>query len=523
MINMQLASHTLLQGGKYRIIRVLGQGGFGITYEAEQVNLGRRVALKEFFMKDYCNRDSETFQVSVPSVGSLELVTRFKEKFLKEARLIASLNHPNIVKIHDVFEENGTAYYVMEFLSGGSLADKCVGGRSLPESDALGYVRQIASALKYLHSLPTPLNHLDIKPSNVMLSDTDLAVLIDFGISKRYDVTGGQTSSTPVGISHGYSPLEQYREGGVSVFSPMTDIYSLGATLYKLVTGTIPPQASDILVDGLPDLPETLSPSIGKAIEAAMQPRPKDRPKSVSAFLSILDEDPSSIAPKKDIPRPNKQDVRKDETAIHKAGEEDGFILCENGHEWVDLGLPSGLKWASCNLGALSPEEYGDFYAWGETETKKDFRWRTYAHQNRIGFLGDAKSFSKYSAIVDGLTELQPEDDVATVKLGKGCRIPTIEEWDELLEYCTWEWNNLNGHYGIRLISDMNGQSIFFPAAGYRDAIFHHYEGSIGDYWSSSLDKEFSDNAWNLSFNPGGFDYHRGIRSEGLSIRPVAE
>ena len=112
---MQLTQNSLLQNGKYRIEKVLGQGGFGITYLGEQVALGRKVAIKEFFMKEYCNRNTATSHVSVGSQGSKDTVDRFRLKFIKEAKLIAALNHPNIIRIHDIFEENGTAYYIMEY------------------------------------------------------------------------------------------------------------------------------------------------------------------------------------------------------------------------------------------------------------------------------------------------------------------------------------------------------------------------------------------------------------------------
>ena len=162
-----LKSGALLKHGEYRIERSLGQGGFGITYEAEQVSLGRKVAVKEFFMKDICNRDGATSQVSVPSVGSKELVEKFRQKFLKEARMLAGLDHEHIVKIHDVFEENGTAYYVMEYLSGGSLDRKIKDKGAMSENEAFGFIRQIASALGYLHS--QNILHFDVKPSNVLL------------------------------------------------------------------------------------------------------------------------------------------------------------------------------------------------------------------------------------------------------------------------------------------------------------------------------------------------------------------
>ena len=283
---MQLKNGTELQGGRYRIEKILGQGGFGITYLAEQTGLGRKVAIKEFFMKEFCNRNAETSQVSVGSKGSSELVERFREKFLKEARRIASLEHKNIVPVIDVFEENGTAYYVMKYMGGGSLSDKVAAG-ALPEADALRYIRQIASALDFVHG--KLMMHLDVKPANVLLSDDDEAVLIDFGLAKQYDDAGTQTSTTPVGISHGYAPMEQYKRGGVGTFSPATDIYSLGATLYKLVTGNTPPEANDVANDGLPELPQHLSSNVRAAIEAAMQFRLKERPQSIGEFLEIVE------------------------------------------------------------------------------------------------------------------------------------------------------------------------------------------------------------------------------------------
>ena len=227
-----LKQGTLLQGGRYIIEKVLGQGGFGITYLGVQQALDAKVAIKEFFMKEHCNRDAETLQVTVGSEGSREMVERFRQKFIKEARNIYRLKHKHIIPVIDIFEENGTAYYVMEHLSGGSLSDKVKDG-AIPEADAVRYISQVASALDFVHS--KHMMHLDVKPANILLDESDEAVLVDFGLAKQYDETGNQTSTTPVGISHGYAPMEQYRRGGVGTFSPATDIYSLGATLYKLV------------------------------------------------------------------------------------------------------------------------------------------------------------------------------------------------------------------------------------------------------------------------------------------------
>ena len=286
---MQLQPNVLLQGGKYRIEKVLGKGGFGITYLAVQQQLDRRVAIKEFFMEMYCDRDEGSSQVSVPSQGSRKLVNRYREKFIKEAQTIAKMKSDHIISIHDIFEENGTAYYVMEYLEGGSLKDLVEKNGPLSEEMALQFIRQVGEALHYIHE--RNILHLDVKPANILL-DEGKAVLIDFGISKRYDEEGGQTSSTPVGISKGYAPIEQYQADGVSEFKPCTDIYSLAATLYFLLTGEQPPIASKVSEDGLPPLPAFISHKRVLAIKKTMEVRRKERPQSIPAFLALLETQP---------------------------------------------------------------------------------------------------------------------------------------------------------------------------------------------------------------------------------------
>ena len=294
---MHLKVGTLLKGGAYRIETVLGQGGFGITYLALQLGLDRNVAVKEFFVKEHCERDTSTSYVTMGTSGSRELVSRFKEKFIKEAQTIAGMDNSHIIRVIDVFEDNGTAYYVMEYLSGGSLSDR-IPSEGLGETKAVAYIRQIADALTYIHEEKKIL-HLDVKPSNILFRKSGEAVLIDFGISKHYDDDGGgQTSSTPVGVSRGYAPLEQYKRGGVAQFSPATDVYSLGATLYKMLTGQAPPDADEIYENGLPSLPVSFSASVRSAVEKAMSPRRKDRPQSVKAFLKLLETAPARSVPR---------------------------------------------------------------------------------------------------------------------------------------------------------------------------------------------------------------------------------
>ena len=287
---MTLQANTTLQGGKYIIKKVLGQGGFGITYLAENTMLDGNVAIKEFFIKELCERDENTSHVTLGTSSNREMVERCRQKFLKEVRTIFKLNHPNIVRIYDVFEENGTAYYVMDYIEGESLADMVKRRGALPEAEALNYIREVGKALMYIHE--KKINHLDIKPSNIMKHrDDGRIVVIDFGVAKQYDSdTNEGTTTTPVGISKGYSPNEQYMLGGVQSFSPQSDVYSLAATLYKLLTGITPPEAALVIEDGLPKEELTahnVSAPIIRAIEAAMLPR-KRRTQSVELFLQSL-------------------------------------------------------------------------------------------------------------------------------------------------------------------------------------------------------------------------------------------
>ena len=665
---MNLRQGTLLKHGEYRIECELGHGGFGVTYLAVQVGLNRRVAIKEFFMSEYCNRDAETSHVSVPSEGSKELVAKFRSKFIKEAQNIASLKHPHIISIYDVFEDNGTAYYVMEYLDHGSLADVVKRQGRLPEADALRYIRQIADALRYIHA--RKMNHLDVKPGNILIDEEDHAVLIDFGLSKRYDDEGNQTSTTPVGISHGYAPLEQYKKGGVGTFSPATDVYSLGATLYKLITGSTPPDANDVGEEGLPPFPANVSAATTKAIEQAMQFRRKDRPQSIEEFLALLDasssdipvtveeEDettkldnyplrpsgslsgpPSHRAPysphsarlgtqptlqgpryaplkrdnaniaeevneDKESPRVASssfsfkkllipllacvvavvvffgmracnnhraeearlaaieqhrldsiakakeaariaeeaarleqyrrdsiakvaesqqiaEEKRKEEERI-KAAEaqrlaeekrkEEERIKAEkakqslsatgtiNGHEYVDLGL--SVKWATCNVGASSPSDYGNYYAWGETSTKSSYTEDNYKYYSNDKYvdIGNNISGTKY--------------DAARANWGGTWRMPTEREFQELIDKCTWTWTLLDDCFGYK-ITGKNGNSIFLPTEKKGATREKSY------YWSTTLFKLLKEGAYALEFDSSEYSIRWTYRFSNLLIRPV--
>ncbi|MCD8302234.1 MAG: serine/threonine protein kinase [Prevotellaceae bacterium] len=331
---MHLQNGTLLQGGRYRIDRFISSGGFGCTYEAEHVMLQKRVAIKELFVRDFCNRDERTAHVTVGTESKRGLVDKLRGKFLDEARAICKLQHKGIVGVTDVFEENGTAYFVMDYIEGQSLAEMVGAHGPLPEARALRYIRQVADALAYVHEHNRL--HLDIKPGNIMVNSHDEAVLIDFGTSKQYDEVDGENTSTLMGKTPGYAPPEQMGNDVVK-FTPATDIYSLGATLYKVLTG-ITPLSATLLVSGeeLAPLPTGTSKGVSDAIDAAMQVNKKKRPQSIADFLAILDGGGDAVEttvmdvppePKpqpKPKPKPKPQSEPKPKPVSPPAGQSDG-------------------------------------------------------------------------------------------------------------------------------------------------------------------------------------------------------
>ena len=177
-----------------------------------------------------------------------------------------------------------------------------------------------------------------------------------------------------------------------------------------------------------------------------------------------------------------------------------------NGHEYVDLGLPSGLKWATCNVGASLPEECGDYYAWAEVETKS-----TYSGENCV-------TYGKNMSDISGNTTY----DVARKKWGSSWRLPTRAEFQELLDKCKWEWTTQGGKEGYKVIGP-NGKSIFLPAAGFRDGSSLYNAGELGYCWSSTPNESGDNGAYGLGFNSSGRYVGWDLRDDGRSVRPVSE
>ena len=297
---MNLPGGYSLQNGKYQLNKVIGQGGFGITYlgvwhTEVKGNLGTvrtevPVCIKEYFFKDYCFRDEKTSHVLIHSETGKILFDKFKEKLIKEAKILSDVHHPYIVNVLEVFEENNTAYIAMEHISGCSLKYMLDVEGVLPENKVLRYISQIGQALDFVHQ--KNILHLDIKPSNILIDKKNNARLIDFGVSKRYDIEQQETSTTMLTLSKGFAPIEQYDNEGTQSFTPCPDVYSLGATMYNLLTGVVPIEsilrATKPLVKPS-EINRDISSKTETAILTAMKVNPVHRYQSVKAMINELD------------------------------------------------------------------------------------------------------------------------------------------------------------------------------------------------------------------------------------------
>ena len=292
-----LKQGSTLKSGKYKIIKILGQGSFGITYLAQtrismdgqlgKMDVNVNVTIKEFFMSDLNSRSSDGTNVERTSST---LVKNYLNKFRREAENLAKLHHSNIVKVLEVFDENNTTYYVMEYVDGETIDEYIKSKGNLSESESLNITQDVCAALSYMHE--HKMLHLDLKPKNIMRNSEGHIFLIDFGLAKQYTEDGEPESSTSLGLgTPGYAPIEQAHYKNDGSFPVTLDIYALGASLYKMLTGKTPPDSSLVLNDGLP-LSQMKSAGVSEGtiaiVEKAMAPMKKERYQSMKAFSKAI-------------------------------------------------------------------------------------------------------------------------------------------------------------------------------------------------------------------------------------------
>ena len=356
-----LRHQQLLQNGKYCLTKVVGQGGFGITYQGlwnteVKGSLGTMktevpICIKEYFFKDYCFRDVDGKTVRVHSDTGKKLFDKFKEKLIKEAKILSEVQHPHIVNVLEVFEENNTTYIAMEYIEGCSLKYMMDKKGVLPEEKVLKYVHQIGEALAFVHK--KQILHLDIKPSNILIDKQDNARLIDFGVSKRYDTEKQETSTIILTLSKGFASIEQYDDEGIQKFTPCPDIYSLGATMYNLLTGKIPTESILRATRPLADpkvLNENLTEKTQGVILKAMAIVSAERFQSVRSMLKALDK-PLKKADEENELREETPFANNDDTLIKtvapilaNGGDEETIVKGEEVHSGTIIKNPPTRK-----------------------------------------------------------------------------------------------------------------------------------------------------------------------------------
>ena len=546
----------------YTLQHLLGMGGMAEVWYAENAR-GKKAAVKLLLPK-FCADEA--------------IVARFEN----EAKVMVQLDHPNIRQVYDYGSIDGRPCIVMEYLEGDDLKALMKRGRRFTDEELRKWWNQIADALNYTHA--QGVVHRDIKPSNLFLDQKGNIKLLDFGIAKiRESISMTQTGAM-MGTLMYMSP-EQVRDS--KHIGPESDVYSLAVSFVHLLSGK-KPYDSDTSSDydirkGIVEVPldltgvpthwqDFLTPYLEKdpAKRPALRPfeatAPSsshgsrgfaNRPEGNGDLQSLTDDEGTMVSnapspksdPKETLSNGNSHSglaplspTRKDKPKSKKGLwiglgtvvvaaivailllRQPNLTGSANGHEWVDLGLPSGTLWATCNIGASSPEDYGNYYAWGETSTKTTYNWDTYRYAN-----GDYDKLTKYcnesdfgdNGFTDNLTTLQSGVDPATANWGSGWQTPSKSQWDELLQNTTNQWTTKNGVAGRLFTSKKNGQTLFLPAAGYRWGSGLTSAGAGGFYWSSSLYTDYPYDAWYFYFHSGYYGMNYGSRYFGRSVRAV--
>ncbi len=289
----------------YLIDDVIGRGGFGVTYRAHDNN-GQSVAIKEFFPRGMCSRDIDTGAVIVDDINQLDIVDKLRHRFVTESRNLALCDNPGIVHIIETFEENGTAYMVMEHVEGVTLKTFVINNGAMSEQLAREIIISVAWSLDYLHF--KNITHLDIKPDNIILTGSGQPVIIDFGLSRQYDAQGITESQLVAAVSKGYTAIEQYTPR--PIFSPESDVYSLAATMLYLLTGVTPDEPNESS-DPTARIPATISTVTRRAISHAMSFSTTTRTRTMQRFINDLnDVRKQSPTPTPPTPRVKSDNVR---------------------------------------------------------------------------------------------------------------------------------------------------------------------------------------------------------------------
>ena len=565
---LMLQAGSILHG-TYKIEKVLGQGSFGITYLAEHTNLGKKVAIKEFFMKELNSRGEDG---SITGMSDSSLSQNYCQKFKKEAINLSRLDHPNIVRVTDSFSENGTFYYVMDFIEGQNLNDY-IKSHYIDEAEAVSIIKSVADALIYMHEEKHML-HLDLKPGNVMRRNDGHIFLIDFGLSKHYSTDGQPETSTTIGLgTAGYAPIEQSNQAKNGEFRPTIDVYALGATFYKLLTRGTPPPASDLVSDD--ELLENklrekgLSDNLIKVVTEAMCPNVRRRTQSVREFRDALTDcsvqTPESIPTKSAeketiVVKKVAQTTDDEETVVADKGTKNSSLptnkkAVEETYDEDDDEEDTSRKEIKYFIACLVPLVilyfvFGGFRGCGDnkkqtSEQCADSIENTFEYpQNASGkavdlglpsgtlwadrnldaldetdegmlfIWGDPTGMNDTVKVPDNIYKISgTEYDIVKEKWGDDWCMPNLEQFNELHDQCSIkkiEKDNIKGY----LVTGPNGNTLFFPFSSlYKDEYFGGWE-----YQMSWTDTREGDHALSCNIVDG---FHNSDPTLRFTIRPV--
>ena len=509
----------------FELKQLLGAGGMAEVWYAES-EIGMKAAVK--ILSEELSHNAQ-----------------MRERFLNEAKVMVQLDHPRIRKVHGYCEIDGRPAIIMEYLEGNDLKSLLKEGTTFEDGDWVKWWNQLADALNYTHH--KGVIHRDIKPANIFIDEHRNATLIDFGIAKEEGGDDLTRTGTLLGTILYMSPEQVRGKSQKEKIDYRTDLYSLAVTFVHVISGKAPydvTTSDDLAIRNsiaekqldLSALPKEWQTFLAPYLEKEASKRPalvhfgqNERESDATEFEEKVADETGGDGERKDDD--GKKKWGKIGIAIAAAM---AVVLAlwlwpksqpKDCYDYVDLGLPSGTLWATCNLGASKPEDYGNYYAWGETETKKRYSWENYEHGNGNS---RSKKLSKYCDIssegyngyTDSLTELQMGDDPAASNWGNGWRTPSKAQWDELLANTTQKWTKQNKVNGCLFTSKANGQTLFIPAAGcyeYRDCLAGGY------YWSRSLHTVSPYYVWYLNFNSDDCNVSNYIRFYGFSVRPVRE
>lgn len=451
---MELQSGTNLCDGKYTIEAKIGEGGFGITYKAIQNGLNRVVCIKEYFPAGKCTRATKKNTVFVQGTSE-QVFEKYRQAFVREAKMLATLHHPNIVEVLDVFDENNTSYMVMTFVKGKSLQQIVETRGKLPYPETVNYIAQITNAVGYIHD--HHILHRDIKPDNIMITADFKAILIDFGSAREFEQDKTQVHTSM--LTHGYAPTEQYTAN--SRKGSYTDIYAIGATFYFVLTGQVPMESAARLTEQMPS-PKDLVPEIpeeaNRTILKAMQLKAENRHQTVHEFMDDIRNVKPSVLVDETIGGSPQQPTSKRTWYIISAlgcfvalliGY---FLWGRNGSEPVEENKPQEIKTYSFIsiydypmvkvdggtfiMGSNQTDEddclphtvtLSDFYI-GQFEVSQGF-WTKIMNENPSEYQ-DVDDINKFPVENVSFEEVQVFINRLNNKTGKSFSLPTEAQWE---------------------------------------------------------------------------------------------